>query len=82
MTMHKVTFSLPAELIRRLEKPSAGKRAEFVRLAVEKELGRQAAVAMLKRMRRKTIWQKKHHPNLLTVRDFARYRRAKSRLTE
>jgi hypothetical protein len=82
MTMQKVTFSLPEELIRRLQKLSVRKRTMLVRLAVEKELDRQAALAVIKRMRKKTIWKKRHHPDLLTTRDFARYRPAKSRLTE
>jgi len=75
MAVEKVTFTLPEELVRRLEKVPTGKRSRLVKRAVEKELDREAAVAMIKKMKRKTIWKEKHHPNLLTSKDFARYRR-------
>ncbi|HTN71585.1 MAG TPA: hypothetical protein VMO00_10900 [Methylomirabilota bacterium] len=81
MAVEKVTFTLPEELVRRLEKVPAGKRSMLVKTAVEKELDREAAIAILKRMKGKSIWKAKHHPNLLTVRDFAQYRPIKSRLT-
>jgi metal-responsive CopG/Arc/MetJ family transcriptional regulator len=81
MGVEKVTFTLPEELVRRLEKVPAGKRSMLVKKAVEKELDREAAVATLKRMKGKAIWKEKHHPNLLTPRDFAKYRPIKSRLT-
>jgi metal-responsive CopG/Arc/MetJ family transcriptional regulator len=81
MAAEKVTFTLPEELVRRLEKVPAGKRSLLVKTAVEKELDREAALAMLKGMKRKAIWKAKYHPNLTTFRDFAQYRPIKSRLT-
>lgn len=81
MAVEKVTFTLPEELVRRLEKVPAGKRSMLVKKAVEKELDREAAVATLRRMRGKTIWKEKHHPDLLTAKDFARFKPLKSRLT-
>jgi metal-responsive CopG/Arc/MetJ family transcriptional regulator len=81
MAVEKVTFTLPEELVRRLERVPAGKRSMLVKRAVEKELDREAAVATLRRMRGKTIWKEKYHPDLLTSKDFARYRPLKSRLT-
>jgi len=65
MTM-RITFNLPEELIRRLKKLPTGKRSMLVKLAIEKELDREAAAATFKRIRGKTIWNKKHHPDLLT----------------
>jgi hypothetical protein len=73
MSVEKVTFTLPEELVRRLEKVPAG--SMLVKEAVEKELDRAAALAMLKKMKGKAVWKKKHHCDLLTVNDFARYRR-------
>jgi metal-responsive CopG/Arc/MetJ family transcriptional regulator len=81
MSVEKVTFTLPKELVRRLEKVPAGKRSMLVKEAVAKELDRTAALAMIKKMKGKTIWKKKHHRNLLTANDFARYRPIKSRAT-
>jgi metal-responsive CopG/Arc/MetJ family transcriptional regulator len=81
MAVEKVTFTLPEELVRRLEKVPAGKRSMLVKEAVEKELDRETAVATLRRMKGKAIWKEKYHPNLLTSKDFARYRPLKSRLT-
>ena len=78
MTMRKIAFSLPGELIRRLKKLPARKRSMLVKLAVEKELDREAAAANFKRIRGKIIWNKKHHPDLLTPEDFAHYRPMKS----
>jgi len=77
-TMRKITFNLPEELIRRLKKLPTSKRSMLVKLAVEKELGREAAAANLKRIRRKTIWNKKNHPDLLSPEDFAHYRPMKT----
>ncbi len=71
MTIQKITFSLPRELIGRLKKLTSANRSLLVQLAVEKELDRKAAVAKLKRMRGKPIWKKQHHPDLLTPEDFA-----------
>jgi metal-responsive CopG/Arc/MetJ family transcriptional regulator len=81
MAVEKITFTLPEELVRRLEKVPAGKRSMLVRKAVERELDREAAIAVLKRMKGKVIWKEKYHPNLLTDRDFADYRPIKTRLT-
>jgi len=81
MAVEKVTFTLPEELVRRLEKVPAGKRSMLVRRAVEEELDREAAAAMVRKMRGKTFWKAKHHADLLTSQDFARYRPIKSRLT-
>ena len=81
MAVEKVTFTLPEELVRRLEKVPAGKRSLLVKEAVEKELDREAAVATLRRMKGKTIWKEKYHPDLPASKDFARYRPLKSRLT-
>ena len=81
MAVEKVTFTLPKELVRRLEKVPAGKRSMLVRKAVERELDREAAVAVLKRMKGKAIWKEKYHPDLHTARDFAAYRPIKTRLT-
>ena len=82
MSVEKVTFTLPEELVRRLEKVPAGQRSMLVKKAVEKELDRAAAVAVLKKMKRKAIWTEKDHPDLRTSEDFAQYRAIKSRLTE
>lgn len=81
MAVEKVTFTLPEELVRRLEKVPAGKRSTLVKEAVERELDRESAVAVLKKMRGKAIWKGKYHPNLRSPGDFARYRPIKSRLT-
>jgi len=81
MAVKKVTFTLPEELVRRLRKIHAGNRSRLVKEAIERELDRQAAVAALKRLRGKSIWKKKHHPDLRTPKDFACYRPLKSRLT-
>jgi metal-responsive CopG/Arc/MetJ family transcriptional regulator len=81
MAVEKVTFTLPEELVRRLEKVPAGKRSTLVKRAVEKELDREAAVARFKKMSRSAIWKEKHHPDLRTPNDFSGYRPLKSRLT-
>jgi len=81
MAVEKVTFTLPEELVRRLERVPAGKRSMLVKKAVERELDREVAVAALKRMKGKTIWKEKYHPNLLRAKDFASFRPLKSRLT-
>jgi hypothetical protein len=81
MAVEKVTFTLPEGLVRRLEKVPAGQRSMLVKRAVERELDRQSAVRMVKRMRGKAVWHEKHHPNLVTPDDFAKYRPIKSRLT-
>ena len=81
MAVEKVTFTLPEELVRRLAKIPAGKRSLLVKTAVEKELDREAALKMLQRMKTKPIWKAKHHPELRSLQDFARYRPIKSRVT-
>ncbi len=81
MAVEKVTFTLPEELVRRLEKIPSGKRSMVVKEAVERELGRRATVAMLKRLRSKPIWKQSRHPDLRGPKDFARYRPIRSRLT-
>ena len=81
MAVEKVTFTLPEELVRRLEKIPSGKRSMVVKEALERELGRRAAVAMLKRLTGKPIWKESRHPDLRGPKDFARYRSIKSRLT-
>ncbi|MCH8054798.1 MAG: hypothetical protein IH857_01415 [Deltaproteobacteria bacterium] len=80
MAVEKVTFTLPEELVRRLERIPTGKRSMVVKEAVERELDRQAAVAGLKRLRLKPIWKERYHPDLRRPKDFARYRPMKSRL--
>ncbi len=81
MAVEKVTFTLPKELLRRLAKIPAGKRSTLVKQAVERELDREDAVAVLRKMKGKAIWKEKYHPDLRSSRDFAHYRPMKSRLT-
>ena len=81
MAVEKVTFTLPEELVRRLEKIPAGKRSNLVKDAVERELNRTTAIAMLRKLKGKAIWKEKYHPNLRRPNDFACYRPLKSRLT-
>ena len=81
MAVEKVTFTLPEELVRRLEKIPSGKRSMVVKEAVERELDRRAAVAMLKRLRGKPIWKESRHSDLRGPKDFASYRPIRSRLT-
>jgi hypothetical protein len=81
MSVEKVTFTLPEELVRRLEKVPAGKRSLLVKEAVEKELDRATALRLTKKLKGKAIWKRKRHRDLVTVRDFARYRPIKSRIT-
>jgi len=81
MAVEKVTFTLPEELVRRLEKIPSGKRSMVVKEAVERELGRRATVSMLKRLKGKAIWKESRHPKLRAPKDFARYGPIKSRLT-
>jgi hypothetical protein len=78
MRNQKISFSLPEELIGRLKNLTPAKRNLLVKLALEKELDREAAAAKLKTMRGKAIWKKKHHPDLLTPEDFAHYRSRKN----
>ena len=81
MAVEKVTFTLPEELVRRLERVPAGKRSLLVKKAVEKELDREAALSAAKKMKGRVVWKEKMHPDLITIRDFARYRPIKSRVT-
>lgn len=81
MGAEKATFTLPAEVLRRLEKVPAGKRSVLVAEAVRRELDRRAMAEALKKLRRRTAWTEKDHPDLLSPEDFSRYRPAKSRVT-
>lgn len=81
MAAEKVTFTLPEELVRRLEKVRAGKRSLLVAEALKRELDRRATAEALKKLRRRTAWREKDHPDLLSPEDFSRYRPAKSRVT-
>ena len=81
MAAEKVTFTLPEELVRRLEKVPAGKRSFLVAEALKRELDRRTTVEALKKLRRRTAWKEKDHPDLLSPEDFSRYRPAKSRVT-
>jgi hypothetical protein len=82
MAVEKVTFTLPEVWGRKLEKIPAGNRSMLVKEAVERELDRQSAVAALKRLRGRPIWSRRHHPRLVTPKDFGQYRPLKSRLTD
>ena len=81
MAAEKVTFTLPEEVLRRLEKVPAGKRSLLVAEAVRRELDRRALAGTLKKLRRTTVWKEKDHPDLVSPGDFSRYRPAKSRVT-
>lgn len=81
MAAEKVTFTLPEQLVRRLERIPAGKRSSVVKEALERELDRRKAVAALRRFTGKAIWKEKRHPELRSPKDFARYRAIQSRLT-
>ena len=81
MGAEKATFTLPAEVLRRMEKVPAGKRSLLVAEAVRRELDRRAMAGALKKLRRRTAWREKDHPDLLSPEDFSRYRPAKSRVT-
>lgn len=81
MAAEKATFTLPEELLRRLEKVPAGKRSLVVAEALRRELDRRAMADALKKLRRKTAWREKDHPDLRSPEDFSRYRPAKSRAT-
>ena len=81
MAAQKTTFTLPEELLRRLEKVPAGKRSLLVAEALRRELNRRAMVQALKKLRRTTAWKEKYHPNLLSPEEFSSHRPAKSRFT-
>ena len=81
MAAKRMTFSLPPDLVWGIKKLPAGKRSQFVKQAIEKELDRQDAVATLARMRGKVVWKVNDHPDLLRPKDFARYRDVKDRAT-
>lgn len=81
MAVEKATFTLPEELLRRLEKVPAGKRSLLVAQALRRELDRRATANALKKLRRRTAWKEEDHPDLLSPEDFSRYRPAKSRVT-
>ena len=79
MAAKKVNFTLPRGLVRRIRKLPLRKKSELVKQAIEKELDRQDAMAMLGRMWGKVIWKVGNHPDLLRPKDFARYRVVKGR---
>ncbi len=81
MAAEKVTFTLPEEVVRRLEEVPAGKRSMVVKEALERELDRRAAIRVLKSIRNKAVWKEKNHPKLRSAKDFAGYRGIRSRLT-
>jgi hypothetical protein len=81
MAVLKATFTLPEELLRRLEKVPAGKRSLLVAEALKRELDRRTMANALKKLRRRTAWKEKDHPDLLSPKDFSSYRPAKSRVT-
>lgn len=81
MAVLKATFTLPEELLQRLEKVTAGKRSLSVAEALKRELDRRAMVEVLKKLRHKPAWEEKDHPDLMSPEDFSRYHPAKSRVT-
>ena len=81
MAVQKSTFTLPEELLRRLEKVPAGKRSLLVAEALRRELDRRAMVRDLKKLRRSIAWKEKDHPDLISPEEFSSYRPAKSRVT-
>lgn len=81
MAAEKVTFTLPEELLRRLARVPAGRRSLLVAEAVKRELDRRALAEALKKLRRRTAWTEKDHPDLRSPEDFSRFRPAKSRVT-
>ncbi len=81
MAVEKVTFTLPDVLVERLEKIPAGRRSPLVAEALKRELDRIATAKAFKRLRHRTIWKEKDHPDLLSPENFSRYRPAKSRMT-
>jgi len=81
MAVEKATFTIPEELLRRLEKVPAGKRSLLVAEALRRELDRRGMAKDLKKLRRNSAWKEKDHPDLLTPEDFGNYRPAKSRIT-
>ena len=81
MAVVKATFSIPEELLRRLEKVPAGKRSLLVAKAIKRELDRKSLAEGLKKLKHRTVWKEKDHPDLVSPDDFSRYRPAKSRVT-
>ena len=81
MAVVKATFTIPEELLRRLEKVPVGKRSLLVAEAIKRELNRKSLAKALKKLKRRTVWKEKDHPDLLSPEDFSRYRPAKSRVT-
>jgi len=81
MAVVKATFTIPEELLRRLEKVPAGKRSLLVAKAIKRELDRKSLAEGLKKLKRRTVWKEKDHPDLVSPDDFSRYRPAKSRVT-
>jgi hypothetical protein len=81
MPAEKATFTLPDELVRKLEKVPAGKRSLLVAEALRREFDRRAAVDALKKLRHRSVWRNKDHPDLLSDEEIVRYRPAGSRVT-
>lgn len=81
MAVVKATSTIPEELLRRLEKVPAGKRSLLVAEAIKRELNRKSLAKALKKLKRRTVWKEKDHPDLLSPEDFSRYRPDKSRVT-
>ena len=81
MAVVKATFTIPEELLRRLEKVPAGQRSLLVAEAIKRELDRKSLAEELKKLKRRTVWKEKDHPDLVSPDDFSRYRPAKSRVT-
>ena len=81
MAIVKATFTIPEELLRRLEKVPVGKRSLLVAEAIKRELNRKSLAKALKKLKRRIVWKEKDHPDLLSPEDFSRYRPAKSRVT-
>ncbi len=81
MAVVKATFTIPEELLKRLEKVPAGKRSLLVAKAIKRELDRKSLAEDLKKLKHRTVWKEKDHPDLVSPDDFSRYRPAKSRVT-
>jgi metal-responsive CopG/Arc/MetJ family transcriptional regulator len=73
MAVEKATFTLPEELLRRLEKVPAGKRSLLVAEALKRELDRRTMAKALKKLRRRTAWKEKDHPMLRLGQDLVRF---------
>jgi predicted transcriptional regulator len=61
MPAQKVAFTLPDELVRKLEKVTSGKRSLLMAEALRREFARRATVDALKRLRHRTAWREQDH---------------------